>query len=1458
MNRIIICFITIVLSSNLLAKNEKIIYEDNITPFGFDGTSYRIVKKMTITPGQTGRITISALTDQWSTSLNGIVLGSGSLNYWNAHLVPPPENSPPSLDQNFIRRENILVKNITTDDNVAKLDEIEKTTSFEYFDGLGRTMQDVVAKGSPTKKDIIQPYEFDEFGRPLFEYLPYTIGATDNGGYRTDALTEQPNFYALEPKVATDTKPKVEHKYESSPLNRILKTYGAGSEWDEQNDDKFMKFLTKTNDANEVKKWLIDGSGLPYQSGFHALNTLLVNETTNEQGQKIKEYTNTRGLLVLKKVNEISVTTWMETYYIYDEFGSVKMILPPLLSVISNPNTQQVEELAFRYKYDQRRRQIAKKLPGTTDWHNTAYDHWDRPVLTQDPVQENASPKEYSITKYDIHNRAIITAKTKSNTSIESWRSTLASNTTNRYEIRLNNAVGYTLSMAPVPIADDIYTINYYDDYDFINYSGWEIDGNSFAFVSEAGFTGVKFTSVKGQQTGSKVSVLDSSPAQWLNTVIYYDDEYRILQTISENVLGGTERTTFEYDFTGRVLKSKLVQILNGSVVVSVLKEFDYDHAGRALRVWHTIDSGTKVLMVDNEYNELGELVEKNLHSTNNGNSYLQSVDYRYNIRGWLTHINNSTLSSDINNDDSNDLFGMELSYNEDFLVGTTSIPKQYAGNISAIKWNTNNLIDPKKERIYGYKYDYANRIKEARYASKSGSNWTGNSGDYDVTISGYDKNGNIQNLTRKGNGNLIDNLDYNYQAHSNQLDYVTDLSTNTEGFNDKYPVNSTEYEYDANGNMLKDINKEIVDAIEYNHLNLPKKVTFSGGHYIEFIYDATGVKVSKIVRDNNGNIIRQTDYTVAGQYEDGELDFLYTDEGRAIRRVNSYDYEYFLKDQVGNNRVVFGMLSDIEVYKATMEQALATQESAIFDNVNSTTQLDGTGYNRTPVSDAIPSPKGVVNVWQGTGPAITFDVSEGDKLELSVFAGYPNGTGGDASPIVNMAAAVATSFGISNVGETQNIYQAFQNLLPTAAGMDFGDNSIPRAYMTYVIFNSDYTDNQYGFIEMPASAYQTMELLQNEVVIPYNGTAYIYVANESDIAGANVYFDEFKIVHTKSDKTLKVSQVSDFYPFGMKIQPASYQNEGHNENKFTFQGQEQITDYNLEWSQFKWRNHDPAIGRFFNVDPLAEDYDYNSPYNFSENRVVDGVELEGLEWKAIKNANNKYIDFIWDPENAYEFFDIPTLNKRLKENYFVSALLLAEQGASAPITGDATKWHALATVFREDGKIGHFDATTLPSDNTLFGTVAEGLYKADYGQHPMIVDPESTRTPYPALNIYTLSGSRFLPAIGVNPSGGGVDKNVHTIDGPNVHKTGKNDQVGTYTRDDGTIGGISQGCFCIRKGKDNVLYNGFINSFIGQKNIGVILNRTSQSPYMNNVLFNNSFYNHDSFYDVPYFPIYD
>ena len=67
---------------------------------------------------------------------------------------------------------------------------------------------------------------------------------------------------------------------------------------------------------------------------------------------------------------------------------------------------------------------------------------------------------------------------------------------------------------------------------------------------------------------------------------------------------------------------------------------------------------------------------------------------------------------------------------------------------------------------------------------------------------------------------------------------------------------------------------------------------------------------------------------------------------------------------------------------------------------------------------------------------------------------------------------------------------------------------------------------------------------------------------------------------------------------------------------RYGFQGQEMDDEIKGEGNSlnYTFRMHDPRVGRFFAVDPLAVDYPWNSPYAFSENRVVDRIELEGAE----------------------------------------------------------------------------------------------------------------------------------------------------------------------------------------------------------------------------------------------------
>ena len=110
----------------------------------------------------------------------------------------------------------------------------------------------------------------------------------------------------------------------------------------------------------------------------------------------------------------------------------------------------------------------------------------------------------------------------------------------------------------------------------------------------------------------------------------------------------------------------------------------------------------------------------------------------------------------------------------------------------------------------------------------------------------------------------------------------------------------------------------------------------------------------------------------------------------------------------------------------------------------------------------------------------------------------------------------------------------------------------------------------------------------------------------------------------------------ADYYPFGMAM-PGRI-NAPETPNRYGFQGQEsddEITGTRSHYS-YEYRVQDARTGRFFSVDPLHAKYAYNSTYAFSENRVIDSIELEGLE-KVEYWSGGKMIESVNWQEITYE-----------------------------------------------------------------------------------------------------------------------------------------------------------------------------------------------------------------------------
>jgi RHS repeat-associated protein len=96
--------------------------------------------------------------------------------------------------------------------------------------------------------------------------------------------------------------------------------------------------------------------------------------------------------------------------------------------------------------------------------------------------------------------------------------------------------------------------------------------------------------------------------------------------------------------------------------------------------------------------------------------------------------------------------------------------------------------------------------------------------------------------------------------------------------------------------------------------------------------------------------------------------------------------------------------------------------------------------------------------------------------------------------------------------------------------------------------------------------------------------------------------------------KQAELVSAQGYEPFGSLLPGRNYSSGSY---RYLFQGQEhddEINDGVGTSYAFEYRIHDPRIGRFLSIDPLAFLFPWNSPYAFSENRVLDMVELEGLE----------------------------------------------------------------------------------------------------------------------------------------------------------------------------------------------------------------------------------------------------
>lgn len=743
-----------------------------------------------------------------------------------------------------------------------------------FYDGLGRELDFAQSYGANRTAIFIADHhliEYDSLGRKEKQWI------TAPTSFSYMAPEDLKNGILWDYHDA-GKRSYLQTNYESSPLNRITEQYGVGDAWG--NHPARMEYLTNIPaDSLRCSLYLIDNNDALIRRGDYRSGELQVTKATDEDGRPTYTFVDKQGRTLLTRIGRGNQQA--DTYFVFDRFGRIRYVLPPMINdEISAGN---LDLYAYQYLYDSFGRCISKKLPSCAAIRYV-YDKADRVILSQNGNQ--SQKKEWTFTFYDNQGRLSLTGLCSFNDPPSLDNSIVrAYRTTAEKDGVLHS--GYEVEHFPYTLSS-LLQVNYYDDYNFTTDTqlafGLEKIGkvqyDSLYINHEA-----SLISAQGRLTGTKIKVLDKE--QYLTSALYYDYKGRIIQGRCQNHLGGYDTDFYSYTYTGKLFaRLHTYQIGNGK---RHMEEYTYEYLadGELRDVYHRVDNAYRANhLLYYTYDNARRVFLKDV-----GGLGAYTI-YTYDVRDQVTKTMCRFFLSE------------EISYN-----ASQGVPC-YNGNISSIAWRSEEDDTDGISKGYRFAYDSMNRMTDARYGE--GENLTGNLNRYDEQVTSFDKNGNILGLRRCGaigpeNFGVIDSLYLSYQG--NHLLNVTDYAKNdvygsSTNFRDGIR-SSAEYAYDLNGNLIQDLNKGIA-RIRYNCLNLPSAIEFTDGRTISYLYSADGTKLEVI--HAMGDSITTTDYCGKAIYENGKLDKILLDGEGFVSFADdvSYSYHFFLKDYLGNVRVVY------------------------------------------------------------------------------------------------------------------------------------------------------------------------------------------------------------------------------------------------------------------------------------------------------------------------------------------------------------------------------------------------------------------------------------------------------------------------------------------------------------------------------------------------------------------------
>lgn len=1176
---------------------------------------------------------------------------------------------------NYVREHDVLITGQSDRQAIENLPIGQKLQTTTYMDGLGRPLQKVSAgTATPSQSngawgDMVQFSKYDALGREPFQYLPYTT-TTQPGKFKTTELTEQPQYYT---NNYNETNAYAASTFDNSPMNRVTNVKSPGTSWAVGLGNSVIYDLNDA--ADNIQNFTIgyNPGDAPVNIGPYAPNTLYKTKHFDENNKQVIEYANTSGQVILTKTQIDDIPTgahsgWICVYSIYDDFGLLRYrIQPEAVKYLDNngwsfagTNGQQVlNELCFRYEYDDKGRNILKKAPGAKELR-MIYDDRDRVVFMQDGNQRVKVTPEWTLNRYDELDRL-------TGVNLYATTKTIA-------QLQQDANSEYALTTLPFFSVVNIKRI-FYDDY---AYSGVKSFDNNYdnATAYNNGDANVipieKSNRTLSFPTGSMVRVLGTNT--FLTSSDYYDEKGNHIQSIEDNIKSGSDVTTLQYHWDGRLLSThtKHTTANTGYNNFSTLTKNIFDKIGRVTSLQKKYGSNDFKTIASYDLDDMGRLKTKRLDPgyTGSGKNELESLDYSYNIQNNITGINkNYALKAGQYNKWSN-FFGLYLGYdNRDNVFNTGKLD----GHVTGLLWNT---MGDDAQRKYDYTYDNAGRLTKGDFKEKKtlADSWDNSKMDFTVTgINGkieYDLNGNLQSMIQKGvvignNTPLnVDNLQYTYASYSNKLVKVTDngnaATANGKLGDFKDGTNGADdYVYDDNGNLVVDLNKNIQQqggaGITYNFLDKPEQIIVAGKGTIQIVYDADGNKLQKKYTLENTTNTTVTSYINEFVYTGDALSYINFEEGRIrvmtpVSQSNQYDgltldgnmilpnnkkgaYDFFIRDYQQNVRMILTEEIHAGSNTCSMEISRVGDEAPIFGQVdqngipNANNEVTVTRWDK-PIqwqSNTSESVSKLSAQSHKAGPNVLLKVMAGDQISAATNYYYQNNvtnTSGNnftndvittlINSILGSGSTGLAKGNTVNISNQLNLDPNFISLTNPDANNPNGTN--PKAYMTIMFF-----DERFNFVSEGSTALRVTQqgdnaspLVLANIKSPKNGYAYVYLSNESNEA---VYFDNFVV----GDNRGRIIEEDHYYSFGLKIAAISSKklgdgNEGSLKNGHLYNDKDLWDDGDVNWYDYGFRNYDAQIGRFPQLDPLTDDYPELTPYQFAGNEPIANIDIDGLE----------------------------------------------------------------------------------------------------------------------------------------------------------------------------------------------------------------------------------------------------